>query len=229
MSKYGPKEKSAFELAKEYGIFPEDVQENDYLTNGELCQVFMYLYDHFRPVVHKPLKDGTLKNHPCRVAFQQCVKHGLCTDSENFISKIDEITTSVMVYRFADDFLTDSDIEYDFYDTTDTLEEVYQVEDFPNDLIQFTAGMVAVVTIDIAKLYIKDIVQRFRGFALKRQYRESVALLLEHRCMAMLFPPAIQEHCYMLDLLTTYPEVNEFHLNHKVIFDYLFKSSYMPV
>lgn len=215
MSKYGPKKKTAFELAKEYGIFEKDMQETDTITNGELCKVFMYICDHFQWKSYSPSADSLLKDHPMGVAFQQCIKYRLILEPQNFLSRIDEKTTFSELYEMAKNYCMLEDIKYDAKQSINMLTSEDNMKDSSHNGKVAPLGAIAILIVNILKIYVQQVVGKIREYSSKKQYQNCTMVLLEHIKMSKLFPSAIQDqHVDLIFLLEHFPDVSEWRIKY---------------
>lgn len=201
---YNPKEKIAFKLAKKYGIFSENCNENESITKGELCEVFAYLCSNFNSIQYVPDNkltfEGLSNDHPMSIAFHQCVFYGLIENPESFASKIDKNTTSQDLRMMVGRYCKNNNIEYDIDQVINNVNRNYYTDQwfYNPDKVYLTSGTIAMIIIDIVKLYVKAVIQQFDLLASQQKYPECIDLLKECINMKKLFPLPFQHYFYIM-------------------------------
>ena len=209
MSKYGSPEKSAFDLAKEYGFVQDGLRENEPITNGDLCDAFLYLCNHFRRIIYKPSENELLKGHrAAHMSFQKCVKYGLIDNPELFADKIDEQGKSDTLCDMVEAFCKRNSITFDFDGVSDIMATKYNILslrcfDWP---LSWESAMEVLVI--LAKLYARAIVQKFYDLSRACKYYCCTNLLLEVQEMNMLLPSVLLEPIAVLRCITAWPDVS---------------------
>lgn len=209
MSKYGPSEKSAFELAKEYGFVPEELRENEPITNGELCDVFLYLWDHFRRLGYRPSENELLKGHPAHMAFQKCEKYGLIDNPELFADKVDEQANTDTLCDMVEAFCKRNSMMFDFDSLSDIMAAKYNFSSFRHLDYPLSWGSAMEVMVTLTKLYIGAMVQKFKELSHAHKFNCCARFLLEIREMYLLLPPILLEPLAYLDCITSWPDVSD--------------------